>query len=166
MVFHQRVAAGVEAGLMAAAGVVLLFFFQDAVRLEPLATPEALATGLFGPGGYQYDTGLLASAAGAVGMGARLLSYTLLHFLAFAVVGVVAAFALVGTSWLGSLVGGALFGGTVCTAVFYASHWVMDAPVHLEAVGLPSVLVANVVAGVILGGGLFIARKPDPEQKG
>lgn len=163
MGFYQRVAAGAEAGLMAAAGVVLLFLFQDVVRLEPLATPEALASGLFGPGGYQYDMDLLARTAGVAAMGARLLSYTLLHFLAFAAVGVVAAFVLAGTSWLGSLAGGGLFGVTICTGVFYASHWVMDAPVHLNAIGVPSVLVANAVAGVILGGGLCIARRPDPE---
>lgn len=162
MSFYQRVAAGAEAGFMAGAGVVLLFLFQDSVQLEPLATPNALATGLFGPGGYRYDTDLVARVAGMVGMGARLMSYTLLHFLAFAAVGVVAAFALRGSSWLGSLLGGALFGGTLCTAVFYGSRWVMDAPVHLDAVGFPGIVLANVVAGVILGGSLYVVRASDP----
>ena len=165
MGFYQRFATGAEAGLMAGAGVILLFLFQDALHLEPLATPSALATGFFGPAGYRYDTDVLARAAGMAAMGARLVSYTLLHFLTFAAVGVVAGFALRGSSWLGSLLGGALFGATFCTGVFYAARWIMDAPVHLDAVGFPGIVVANVVAGVILGGGLYVARASDGEPE-
>lgn len=158
MRFYQRAALGAEAGLLAGAGVVLLFLVQDVFHLAPLSTPEALSSGLFGPEGYQYDTGLLAQASGLVGYGIRLVAYTLLHFLAFAVLGIGAAFVLSGTSWLGALTGGALYGVTACSAVFYGSRLVMDTPVLMESVGIPSILVANTVAGVILGGGLYLGR--------
>ncbi|MDT8340809.1 MAG: hypothetical protein RQ751_04785 [Longimicrobiales bacterium] len=162
---YSRIVMGAEAGLMAGAGVVFLFLIQDALHLTPLATPEALAAGLFGPGGYRYDTDLLARAAGIATTATSLLGYTLLHFLTFAAVGVLAAFTLAGASWLGSLVQGGLFGATVCTGVFYGCRWLMETPVRLESVGPASVVVANLVAGVILGGALYIARHVDEQAE-
>jgi hypothetical protein len=62
-------------------------------------------------------------------------------------------------------VGGGIFGVTLCTAVFYGSRWAVAAPVHLEAVGPASILVANTVAGVIMGAGLYLGRNLDtPEE--
>jgi hypothetical protein len=40
----------------------------------------------------------------------------------------------------------------------------MDTPVLLEGVGLPAILVANTVAGVVIGGGLHLVRSPDAEE--
>lgn len=164
MKIYQRFALGAEAGALAGAGVILLFLFQDALSLEPLATPSALAMGLLDAGEYGFDADLLGRILGGAVLGIRLLAYTFLHFLAFAAVGVAGAFVLRGGSWLGSLVGGGLFGVTMCTAVFYGSRWAVDAPVHLEAVGPASIMVANTVAGVIMGAGLYLGRKADSPE--
>lgn len=164
MRFYQRATVGAEAGLMAGAAVILLFLVQDVVQLAPLATPEALATSLFGPAGFQYDTGLLSQAGAVAVFGVRLISYTFLHFLAFAALGIGGAFALSHASWAASLMGGGAYGLTACTAVFYGSRLVMDTPVLLEGVGLPAILVANTVAGVVIGGGLHLVRSPDAEE--
>lgn len=158
---YKRAALGAEAGLLAGTGVALLFLIQDSVTLAPLSTPEALASTLFGPVGYSMDDGLVAQAVGMAVYGFRLLSYTLLHFLAFALLGVGAAFALRGVSWLASLGGGALYGLTACSAVFYGTRLVLESPVMLEQLGVPSVLIANVVAGTIMGGGLHLVSNPD-----
>lgn len=158
MKLYQRIALGAEAGALAGAGVILLFLFQDTLRLEPLATPNALALGLVGPEGVPLDTELVGRAVGVTVLGVRLLAYTFLHFLVFALVGVASVFLIPGGSWLRSLASGGVVGVTLCTAVFYGSRWIGDAPVHLDAVGPASVLVANAVAGVILGAGLYLGR--------
>lgn len=154
---YHRIAVGAEAGALSGASVVLLFFLQDAVRLDPLATPQALSMGLFGVDAIRYDAGIVSQVAAWSITGVGLLAYTVLHFLAFAGVGIVGSFLLRAGSWWSSLAGGAVFGATFCTAVFYGSRWVMTTPVQLASVGFPSVLLANVVAGVVLGGGLFVA---------
>jgi hypothetical protein len=146
--------------------VALLFLFLDVVHLSPLATPNALAAGLFHPAGYEYDTGLMNRIAGWVGTGFHLLTYTVLHFATFAALGVVATLILGRAGWLASLVGGGLFGLTACTAVFYASRLVLDTPVVVESFGTPALLLANGLAGVILGAGVYLGRTPDPAEAG
>ena len=166
MPLYKRAALGAEAGLLAGAGVALLFLVQDSVSLAPMSTPEALATTLFGPVAFSMDDGLVAQAAGMAVYGFRLLSYTLLHFLAFSLLGVGAAFALGGASWLASLGGGALYGLTACSAVFYGTRLFLESPVMLEQVSVPSVLIANVVAGTIMGGGLHLVSSSDDPDSG
>ena len=156
MGLYRRALLGAEAGLLAGASVIALFLVQDAFQLAPLATPNALASGFLGPSGYTYDTGLLATATGVIGWGVLLLAYTLTHFVTFAGVGVAAAFLFRGLSWGKALLGGALYGATVCTGVFYGGRYLLDAPVQLAEVGTPSIVVANLVAGVVLGGGLYL----------
>lgn len=166
MKVYDRCAQGAEAGVIAGAGVALLFLFLDVVHLTPLATPEALSAGFFTPSGYTYDTGLMAQAASIVGTGFHLLTYTVLHFGTFAVLGVFAAFLLGNVGWAGSLVGGMVFGLTVCTGVFWLSRDLVNTPVVMEAITVPSLLVANTIAGAILGAGVYLARMPDPEEEG
>lgn len=166
MKIYQRCIQGAEAGLLAGGGVALLFLFLDVVHLSPLATPNALAAGLFHPVGYEYDAGLMTRITAWVGTGFHLLTYTLLHFATFAALGVLAAFALGRTGWLGSLVGGGVFGLTACTGVFYLSRQVMDTPVVVESFGVSGLLLANGLAGVILGAGVYLGRSPDTVQTG
>lgn len=164
MRLYRRALLGAEAGLLAGASVIALFFIQDAFHLAPLSTPNALASGFVGPAGTTVDTGLLATATGFIGWGLLLVAYTLTHFVTFAGVGVVAAFLFRGLTWGKALVGGALYGATVCTGVFYGGRYLLDAPVHLVEVGVPSVVVANLVAGVVLGGGLFLGMSPGSDD--
>jgi hypothetical protein len=161
---YKRAALGAEAGLLAGIGVILLFLVQDSFALAPLSTPEALAGSLFGPRAIPLEDGVLATAASAAVFGAHLISYTLLHFLTFALLGVGAAFVVGGTSWKLSLGAGALYGLTACSAVFYGSRLALDSPVVLDAVGVPSILVANTVAGIIMAGGLTLVRNPGAEE--
>lgn len=161
---YKRCALGAEAGLLAGGGVVLLFLFMDVVQLTPLATPNALAAGLFHPAGYEYDTGLMASLATWVGTGFHLATYTVLHFVTFAALGVVASLLLGSFGWIGSLVGGTAFGLTACTGVFLFSRSVLDTPVVMESVSVPALLLANGVAGVLLGVGVYLGGRPDDEE--
>ena len=160
MGLYRRALIGAEAGLLAGASVVALFLVQDSFQLAPLATPAALANGFVDPTGYTYDTGLLATATGVIGWGVLLAAYTLTHFTTFALVGVAAAFLFRGLTWGKALLGGALYGATVCTGVFYGGRCLMDAPVTLAEVGGPSIVVANLVAGVVLGVGLYLGFSP------
>jgi hypothetical protein len=161
---YSRCALGAEAGLLAGGGVALLFLFMDVLHLTPLATPNALAAGLFHPAGYEYDTGLMTRLATWVGTGFHLATYTVLHFATFAALGVVAALLLGSLGWVGSLVGGLAFGLTACTGVFLLSRSVLDTPVVMESMSFPALLLANGVAGVLLGVGVYLGRQPEDEE--
>ena len=161
---YSRCGLGAEAGLLAGGGVALLFLFLDVLHLAPLATPNALAAGLFHPAGYEYDTGLMTRLATWVGTGFHLATYTVLHFATFAALGVVAALLLGSLGWVGSLVGGLAFGLTACTGVFLLSRSVLDTPVVMESMSFPALLLANGVAGVLLGVGVYLGRQPEDEE--
>jgi len=148
-----RVKTGAEAGLLAGAAVALFFFVLDLLAIHPFSTPTALAARWFGPGGYEIDVSMLARASAFIGSAFKLAVYTVSHFLAFAALGALAGGVADWSRGLGSSLGtGALFGLTVCSAVFYGGNLLFGGAVLSQLPGLPSVLAANLVAGLVIGG--------------
>jgi len=151
----RRVAAGMKAGLLAGIGVAFLFLVEDAFRLRPLATPAVLASGLLEGGAAGALIERLAAGGALAGW---IVTYTLLHLVVFAGVGAAAAFILEVESFWKALLGGAVYGSVVCTAFLYGAQWIVETPIALDALGLPSVLLANAMAGTILGLALHLEQ--------
>ena len=164
MPFMQRLTRGVEAGLFAGGAVAFVFFVSDSISLTPLATPAALANALVAD-----STTVIAprvtSAVGAVILGAGLLVYTVLHFAAFALLGIGAAFLLPTRPWTRSLGAGALYGLLACTAVFYGTRLVVGSPFAIEGLDLTTLLLTNVTAGVVMALVLYIHDAGDRAEK-
>lgn len=99
---------GAAGGLVAGAVVALWFLAVDLVAGAPLRTPDILARTLFERPEATAGPGLVAS-------------YTLLHFGAFAALGVLAAWFLAVTDAKPGWLAGLLFGICVLNAVHYAS---------------------------------------------
>lgn len=161
----KRALAGAEAGLLAGAGVAAFFFIQDAVHLQPLATPIALASGLLGAGASTPDGDLLSRAVAFGLLGAGVLAYTALHFLVFAAGGVAGAFLIQATSFWRSLVSGVAFGSVLYTGLFYGSRWLAGTQVSLDVLGLPSILLVNAMGGALLGLGMHLAQSDVAEEE-
>lgn len=159
MRFLRRVATGMKAGLLAGIGVAVFFLIEDAFRLRPLSTPAALASGLLDGGAVG---GLIARLAAGGALAGWIITYTLLHLIVFACVGAAAAFVLEAGSFWKALFGGAVYGSVVCTGFLYGAQWTVETPIALDALGLPSVLLANAMAGTILGLVLHLEQS-DPE---
>jgi hypothetical protein len=161
--FLHRAEAGTAAGLLAAVTVAMLYFLEGALRLHPLSVPAALASGLFG--GVGSGPRALGPGGSFVVLGVELLEilgYTVLHLLAFAAVGAVAAFVLdVSTMWTGAL-GGAAFAGVAGTGLMYMVRWAVGTPVALDVLGLPGVLLTNALAGAVIGISLYLTEHHDP----
>ena len=86
-----RAIKGAEAGAIAAAGVALSFFVLDLIRFQPLATPGALSGAVYGPAGFEWDLTSVSGLLSGLSMAYRIASFTILHFLAFALAGVFVA---------------------------------------------------------------------------
>jgi hypothetical protein len=160
----KRVAGGAEAGVIAGAGVALLFLVQDVVQLQPLSTPVALAEGLLGPGTAPVDGALLGRVAGYGVLGVKLLVYSLIHFGVFVGVGVSAAFLLNTASFWASLWGGVAYGTVLCTGLLYGGSWFAGGMSTVGALGVPGVLLVNAMAGAILGVGLHLAQSDEESE--
>lgn len=166
MKLYKRVIEGAEAGLLAGVGVVLVFLVGDVLRLAPAETPTLLAAELFGVRVDGAESGLISATVEMAVTGFRVVAYTVLHFCAFALVGVAGAFVLSTGSLGASVVGGALYGGTACSAIFYGCRWIVrDAPVVLQGVAPSAVILANCLAGAVIGSALYLARRPQPSAK-
>ncbi|MGH7582314.1 MAG: hypothetical protein ACREL5_03700 [Gemmatimonadales bacterium] len=157
--FLLRAEAGAVGGLVGAVAVALLFFFERAIHLHPLAVPTALASGfLGGASGASSGSGMLGGVSSDLVIILEMLVYTVVHLLTFAAVGFSAVFVVDGSRFWTSLWGGAAYAGVTCTALLYLVRWIAGTPVALDVVGLPRVLLANVLAGAIIGVALYTAE--------
>ncbi len=162
-----RAVQGAEAGAIAAAGVALLFFVLDLMRLQPLATPGALSGAVYGPAGFEWDLSSVSGLLAGLSMAYQIATFTLLHFLAFALVGVLAALRFDWKHWGGFKP--VLAVAALCTMAFTATV-VISATVSglglVVAFGAlrPVVVVGvNLLAALLLVGYLRLANMPDPE---
>ena len=141
---------------MAAVVVAVLFFLEGAIHLHPLSVPAALASGLLGTqsSGPASTNAVTSDVVGILEM----LVYTVAHLMTFAAVGISAAFVLDGARFWRSVWGGAGYAAAACTALLYIVRWIAGTPVALDVVGLPRVLLANTLAGAIIGIAIYAAE--------
>jgi hypothetical protein len=150
----RRISAGLQAGLVAGGGVAVFFLATDVVRLAPLETVAALARALLGLPAEALPSGLdiaaLATTGAAVGL------YSLLHFAAFAALGLVATFVVPAASFWATLGRGALFGCATASLIFVGARTATGSPFTVEPVGVPSLLLVNAAAGVLMAAVLAV----------
>ena len=158
-----RALRGAQAGAVAAAGVALSFFVLDLLRFQPLATPGFLSGAVYGPSGLEWDftsmSGLIAGLVTAY----RITTFTLLHFLSFALVGVFASLQfdwkhIAGLAGLKPLLAVAV----LCTLAFSATVAGTGSVVALESLGPLAVVGVNLFAAFLLVGYLRLANMPEP----
>jgi len=139
------VGRGLFAGLSGGAAVAIWFLLIDASQGVPFRTPALLANGLAGRDGLDISAGLVAS-------------YTLIHFLAFAVVGVSAAWLMDRLPVSPGAIMGFVLGFLLFDLVFYGSVIVTGVDV-VNALGWPQVLAGNLLAGLIVMRVLHATRR-------
>ena len=130
------IAHGLTAGLAAAASFAIWFLLVDVVQAQPLATPA-------------YMSGLLFSFTTALPASARLLAFTAVHFLSFAIVGVIVAVLLERWQLKPRVTIGIALGFLLFDLAFYGSMLLFGVDI-VRALGWPQVLTGNVLAGLVL----------------
>ena len=162
MDIFSRAIRGAKAGAIAAAGVALSFFVLDLTQFQPLGTPGALSGAVFGPAGLEWDLTTMAGLLAGLSTAFRIATFTLLHFLTFALVGVLAAFLF---DWKhGASLKALLAVAVLCTAAFSATVAGSGSVVALESLGPVTVAGVNLFAALLLVGYLHLAAMPEPED--
>lgn len=133
-----QISRGLAAGLIAAASFAAWFFLVDVVQGQPLRTPA-------------YMSGLIFSFTTALPATARVATFTLLHFLAFGLLGASVAWLLAkwhieSRFYIGIALGLLLFG-----SVFFGSVIAFGVNIVRE-LGWPQVLGGNILAGLVMLG--------------
>ncbi|MGH7539720.1 MAG: hypothetical protein ACRELC_01855, partial [Gemmatimonadota bacterium] len=125
---------GVVGGLLAGALAAVWFLVVDLSAGEPLRTPSALGSALFG-------------AQDATRLGGPVALYTVLHFATFAALGLATALFLRSTGLTPGWMLGVVFGIVVLNGVHYVGLLVADQAL-LGVLPWPHVVGANLAAGV------------------
>jgi hypothetical protein len=133
----RAVRDGIAAGLLAGLVLAVLFYFYDLGQGAPLRTPTFLWSAILQRGELEPTAGVL-------------IGFTIVHFIVWAVLGLLAC-VLIG--WAGlprNLFIGAAYGLFACSLVFYLG--LVRAPIDqvLSAPGWPAVFFGNAIAGVVM----------------
>ena len=158
----HRVQAGAAGGLVAGGVVAAFFFLVGAIDLHPLAVPASLASGLFGGGGAA--PGVASPPESFVVLAVEMLAYTAIHLLAFTGVGASAGMAVKASTFWRTLLSSTLYVTVACTGLLYLAGWFVATPVAVDVLGLPRVLLANAVAGTVIGTALYLQEQSDARE--
>ena len=160
MGMYDRAVRGAQAGAIAAGGIALSFFVLDLIRLQPLATPGALSGAVLGPAGFELNLTSMSGLLAVLSTAYRIATFTVLHFLAFALVGVLVSLLFDWKPLAGLM--RLLVVAALCTGVFYGIAAVSSSVVALESVGVGAVVAVNCFAAILLVGYLHVANMPEP----
>ncbi len=160
MMMAARRPAGVRreaivTGLLGAATIMIWFLILDVVNGRPLYTPTVLGTALVQHGPVSLDDAPVSVA--------MVLLYTLVHVLAFCVIGYVAA-------WLFAVAERHptyIFGLLLFIIFFFCgfvSVMLLAEPTVLEVLTVPAVLAGNLLAAFVLGRYLWRRHPLDLRQ--
>ncbi len=153
---HSPVREGTIAGIIGAASVALWFFMIDSIAGRPLFTPAVLGASLFD---------VLGGGFGGRGLLTHVAAYTVFHFAAFIIIGIVAAAAMNvldrKPSWLFGFAGLFLvFELCVFAAVAVLSRSPLFGPIAWYQLG-----AANLLAAFLMGRYLWRAHHPAVEER-
>ncbi|HET9010308.1 MAG TPA: hypothetical protein VFN38_00770 [Gemmatimonadaceae bacterium] len=149
---HTIMRDGIVAGLLGATAVALWFLGLDSLYAHPLATPEALGRGLlrvFGPPGNE---GPLTFVVG----------YTIFHYFAFIVAGVLLAVIVHWARSQPTVLAGAMMLFVAFEIGFYGLSSALQESPFLGALGWAQVATGNLIAALVMGGYMWRAH---PELK-
>ena len=128
---------GLVAGLLAGFVLAVLFYFYDLGQGAPLRTPAFLWGAIVARSAVEPTAGII-------------IAFTILHFTAWAGLGVLAA-ALI--EWAGlprNVLIGIAYGLFVCSFLFYVGLIRAPAEMVLQAPGWPAVFFGNALAGIVM----------------
>ncbi len=149
---HTIMRDGIVAGLLGATAVALWFLGLDSLYAHPLATPEALGRGLlrvFGPPGNE---GPLTFVVG----------YTIFHYFAFIVAGVLLAVIVHWARSQPTVLAGAMMLFVAFEIGFYGLSSALQESPFLGALGWAQVATGNLIAALVMGGYMW---RSHPELK-
>lgn len=140
---------GVVSGFLGATAVAVWFFIIDVIRGDPLLVPAGLGHGML-------------HALGITGVDGRIplvVAYTILHYVAFILVGWMAAAVLHRGERHPSVLIGALLLFVVFEVTFFALSSIIARVSTLGTPGWLLVLIGNLIAALVMGAYLWRAHR-------
>lgn len=151
---HGTVREGIIAGAIGAVGVAIWFLILDTIAGQPLYTPAALGEAFTSVLWPEQDPGFLLNAA----------LYTVFHFVAFGVVGIIVVAIVHGSRRQPAILAGLLILFVAFEVGFYGLTYVLSLWAPLEGIAWYQVGAANLLAAVLMGRYLW-QRHPEVSRQ-
>ena len=149
---HTITRDGIVAGVLGATAVALWFLGIDSLYATPFATPAALGRGLlrlFGPPGSE-------------GVAIYVLAYTIFHYVAFILAGLLVSIVVHWAQSSPTVLAGALILFVVFEIGFYGISSALQESPFLGALGWGAVATGNLIAATVMGAYMW---RTHPELK-
>jgi len=138
---HSIAREGIIAGVLGATAVALWFLGVDSIYATPFATPAGLGRGLlrlFGPPGGE-------------GVVTYVVAYTIFHYLAFILAGLVVSAVVHWAQSSPTVLAGAMILFVIFEIGFYGISSALQASPFLGTLGWGAVAVGNLIAALVMG---------------
>lgn len=150
MAEHGTIREGVVAGAIGATGVAIWFLVVDSIAGQPLYTPAVLGEAVTSVLWPEQQPGFLLNAA----------VYTVVHYAAFALIGIVVVAIVHGSRLQPAILAGLLILFVAFEVGFYGLTYVLSLWAPLEGIAWYQVGAANLLAALLMGGYLW-QRHPE-----
>ena len=144
-IHHSAVREGVIAGALGATVVAVWFLGVDVIAGHPLRTPELLGRALVS----------VLGPLGSEGAFVYIAAYTVFHYVAFAVIGTLAAIAIHWSESEPTVLAGFAILFVVAEIGFYGMVGFLSQPGILGGIAWYQVLIGNLLAAAVMGGYLW-----------
>ena len=144
---HTIARDGITAGIIGATGVAVWFLIVDTIAGHPLYTPRILGTALF----------TVLGPLGGEGPVVHLIAYTIVHYVAFIVVGIIATAIIHWADREPTVLAGFLILFVAFELCFYGLTALLSEYLPIGALAWYQVAVGNLIAAVLMGVYLFRA---------
>ena len=138
---HTIARDGIVAGILGATAVALWFLGVDMIYGHPFATPAALGRGLVG----------ILGPHGSEGTAVFVVVYTIFHYLAFIVAGLLVAVIVHFAQREPTVLAGAMMLFVAFEIGFYGLSSALSASPFFGALGWAQVATGNLIAAIVMG---------------
>jgi hypothetical protein len=138
---HNVVREGIIAGILSATVIVVWLFIVDAIASHPFFTPMVLGRGLLG---------FFGRSSPADSSALYVVIYTIFHYVAFAIIGIIAAMVVHQARRTPAILAGFLIAFVVFEIGFYGLAALLSVSTALGGLAWYQIGVANLVAAVVM----------------
>jgi hypothetical protein len=148
---HNTIREGIYAGLLSATAIAVWLFIVDSIERHPFFTPDVLGSGLMRFVGAPRMTDTMAM---------HVAFYTVFHYVAFAVIGVIVAWIVHQARRTPAILAGFLILFVVVEFGFYGLAAMLSSSSVLGGIAWYQIMVANLLASLVMFTFMWM-RHPD-----
>ena len=151
---HNTVREGIYAGLLSATAIAVWLFIVDSIERQPFFTPNALGSGMLRFLGAPRMSDTVAMHVGF---------YTVFHYVAFAIIGVIVAWVVHQARRSPAILAGFLIMFVIVEFGFYGLAAMLSVNSVLGGIAWYQIMVANLLASIVMFSFMWMRH---PELKG